>query len=310
MNLHDLQENKFAILHRALSEVFETDFDFNMPVEKMEKVHKVTTQRIAEMKQNGVNVSDRNFQKLLLVSEGLKLVLAQKPIQEEIIEESDALDQAEVLLAAKQMADDLQKMAENLASMQVEDLMSITNAMKEEVGLAEAEAFEAAASAAIGGALDAVKAANEGVSNAVLAAQGQQVPTDMEAPMDIPAEDPAMDPEAPAEEMPDDFEGADAADEMTDADGREMKETVYLNAIKMVKEAQKEGKVNKDVLQQAFESLKMLKPTPKVAKENTKGAFAGGGNSVDGKAPAAPKKAPVAKPAKSGASAGSQHAFK
>ena len=47
------------------------------------------------------------------------------------------------------MADDLQKMAENLASMQVEDLMSIHNAMKEQVGTAEADAFNSSAEAAI-----------------------------------------------------------------------------------------------------------------------------------------------------------------
>ena len=273
MNLYDLQENKFATLQRTLNEVFNTDFDFDMPVDKLNKVHEATAKRIAEMKQNGANVSDKNYQKLLLVAEGLRLVISQKPVvQEEIIEESDALDQAEVLLAAKQMADDLQKIAEDLASMQVEDLMSITNAMKEEVGLAEAEAFEAAANTAIGGALEAVKAANEQVSNAVLAAQGQPVQD-----MEVPAEDPAMmDPEAPAEEpapeeMPDDFEGADAADGMSDDAGREMKEEIdpqaqYLEALKMVKEAQSEGKVSKDVLQKAFESLKMLKPAPKVKK--------------------------------------------
>lgn len=254
MNLHDLQENKFAILHRALNEVFETDFNFDMPVEKMERVHAATVKRISEMKQNGVDVSNKSFQRLLLVAEGLKLVLSQKPIQEEIIEESDALDQAEVLLAAKQMADDLQKMAENLASMQVEDLMSITNAMKEEVGLAEAEAFEAAAEAAIGGALDAVKNANEQVSNAVLAAQGQApAPTDMS--MDMGPEEPAMDMEVDADAT-DDFAGADAADEMSDDEGREMKEEVdpYLSALKKVKEAQSTGTLNKDVLKQAFSS--------------------------------------------------------
>ena len=59
------------------------------------------------------------------------------------------------------MADDLQKMAENLASMQVEDLMSITNAMKDEVGTAEAEAFNQSAEAAIGSALEAVKQASK-----------------------------------------------------------------------------------------------------------------------------------------------------
>ena len=178
--------------------------------------------------------------------------MSNKPIME------SELDQAEVLLAAKQMADDLQKMAENLASMQVEELMSITNAMKEEVGVAEAETFSQSAEIAIGTALEAVKKANDDVSNAVLVAQGQAPETDMsmepapEAPMD-PIDEPAEEPAG------DDFEGVDAASAESDAEGREMKEESvdpYLKAIKMVKEAQSEGKVSKDVLKKAFAELK------------------------------------------------------
>jgi len=267
MILNDLQEKKFAKLHRTLSEVFNIDFNFEMPLEKIEKVAKVTESRLEELRSNGVDASNKNFQKLMLIAEGLKLVVTEvapartdKKIK---IKESADLDQAEVLLAAKQVADDLQKMAENLASMQVEDLMSITNAMKEEIGLAEAEAFNAAAEAAIGGALEAVKSANDGVNNALMVAQGQ-------APADDMAMDMGMDPEAPAEEpMPDmdvppedEFGGADAADAMVDDTGREMKEDAYLKALKMVKEAQVEGKVNKDVLKKAFESLKEYKDAP------------------------------------------------
>ena len=267
MILNDLQEKKFAKLHRTLSEVFNIDFNFEMPLEKIEKVAKVTESRLEELRSNGVDASNKNFQKLMLIAEGLKLVVTEvapartdKKIK---IKESADLDQAEVLLAAKQVADDLQKMAENLASMQVEDLMSITNAMKEEIGLAEAEAFNAAAEAAIGGALEAVKSANDGVNNALMVAQGQ-------APADDMSMDMGMDPEAPAEEpMPDmdvppedEFGGADAADAMVDDTGREMKEDAYLKALKMVKEAQVEGKVNKDVLKKAFESLKEYKDAP------------------------------------------------
>ena len=78
----------------------------------------------------------------MLVLEGIKEAMSNKPVME------SELDQAEVLLATKQMADDLQKMAENLASMQVEELMS-TNAMKEEVGVAEADASPQSAEMAI-----------------------------------------------------------------------------------------------------------------------------------------------------------------
>ena len=262
MNLYDLENtNKFSKLHTVLNDVFETNFNFNMPKAKLEQVATATDQKIKKLKESGMDVSSKDMQKLLLIAQGLKTVMAeQDDVEEEVIAEAD-LDQAEVLLAARQLCDDLQKMAEDLASMQVEDLMSIHSAMKEEVGTAEADAFNASSEAAIASALEAVKSAKDQVDNALLTAQGQApaAPTDMDMPAE-PAGDMGMDPEAPAEDpMPDmdDLEGADAG-----AEGREMKEsaeTAYLNALKTIKEAQVEGKVNKAVLKKAFESLKAYK---------------------------------------------------
>lgn len=248
MELSQLEENKLNKLDSVLKEVFGMKFDFAAGNAKLQKVKESTQNKINTLKDNGVDVNDKQYQKLLLVLEGINEVM------KNTVMEND-LDQAEVLLAAKQMADDLQKMAEDLASMQVEGLMSITQGMKEEVGVAEAEAFEASASASIEGALEAVKAATDGVNNAVLTAQGQAPATDMA--MDTGMD---MDPEAPAEEpmddMGDDFEGVDAAADDSDADGREMKEDSYLAALRMVKEAQDNGQINKDVLKKAFAELK------------------------------------------------------
>lgn len=251
MDLNNLKVNKITKLDSVLKEVFGVNFNFGADGVKLQKVKTFTESKIKSLRDNGIAVNDKQYQKLLLVLEGIKEAMSNKPVME------SELDQAEVLLAAKQMADDLQKMAENLASMQVEELMSITNAMKEEVGVAEAETFSQSAEVAIGQALEAVKKANDDVSNAVLVAQGQAPETDMsmepapEAPadMDAPAEEPAGD----------DFEGVDAASAESDAEGREMKEESvdpYLKAIKMVKEAQSEGKVSKDVLKKAFAELK------------------------------------------------------
>jgi len=248
MELKHLQVNSLNKLDSVLKEVFGTSFNFSVGNAKLTKVKAVTEQKIKALRENGVEVNDKQYQKLLLVLEGIETVMAKNPIME------DELDSAEVLLAAKNMADDLQKMAENLASMQVEELMSITNAMKEEVGTAEADTFNASAEAAIGSALEAVKSANAQVSDAVLVAQGQAPATDMgmEEPMDAPMDAPLDDIETPV----DDFEGADAASAETDEEGREMKEDKYLKALSMVKEAQAEGKVNKQVLKQAFAVLK------------------------------------------------------
>ena len=252
MDLNNLKVNKITKLDSVLKEVFGVNFNFGADGVKLQKVKTFTESKIKSLRDNGVAVNDKQYQKLLLVLEGIKEAMSNKPI----VTESE-LDQAEVLLAAKQMADDLQKMAENLASMQVEELMSITNAMKEEVGVAEAETFSQSAEMAIGQALEAVKKANDDVSNAVLVAQGQAPESDMSME---PAPEAPMDMDAPAEEPAgDDFEGADAASAETDADGREMKEESvdpYLKAIKMVKEAQSEGKVSKDVLKKAFAELK------------------------------------------------------
>ena len=254
MELNQLEENKVKYISNVLEDVFGVKFNFAADTAKLQAIKEATEQKIESLKESGIDVSDKDFQKLILISEGLDMTIESRKL-----EESADLDQAEVLLAAKQMADDLQKMAENLASMQVEDLMSITNAMKEELGSAEAEAFAAAAESAIAGALEAVKSANEGVSNAVLAAQGQPVETDMDVDMDMGAE-PEMDADMGDMDVDvdveDDFGGADAADAMTDDGGREMKEDAYLKAVKMVKEAQREGKVSTSLLKQAFAQLK------------------------------------------------------
>ena len=251
MDLNNLKVNKITKLDSVLKEVFGVNFNFGADGVKLQKVKTFTESKIKSLRDNGIAVNDKQYQKLLLVLEGIKEAMSNKPVME------SELDQAEVLLAAKQMADDLQKMAENLASMQVEELMSITNAMKEEVGVAEAETFSQSAEVAIGQALEAVKKANDDVSNAVLVAQGQAPETDMSME---PAPEAPVDMDAPAEEPAgDDFEGVDAASAESDAEGREMKEESvdpYLKAIKMVKEAQSEGKVSKDVLKRAFAELK------------------------------------------------------
>ena len=256
MILHDLQEDKFTKLTKALNEVFDIKFNFGMEQSKLVKIQETTNSRIAALRESGVDVSAKDFQKLLLISEGINMVLVDVTQTTQgtkmKIQENQDLDQAEVLLAAKQMADDLQKMAENLASMQVEDLMSITNAMKEEVGTAEAEAFTMSAEAAIGAALDAVKSANSQVTDALLVAQGQQVEDggsmdtlDTDFGDELGMGDDFADDEL---EIGDDFEGVDAASGAENPIGREMKEDKYLSAMRMVKEAQQDGKISKDLL--------------------------------------------------------------
>jgi hypothetical protein len=77
-----------------------------------------------------------------------------------------------------------------------------------------------------------------------------------EAPMGDMDDVSDVDPDAMTDEPADDFGGADAADMDSDGEGREMKEDTYLTAMRMVKEAQSEGKVSADILKKAFAQLK------------------------------------------------------
>ena len=111
------------------------------------------------------------------------------------------LDQAELVLAAKDMVDRLQKMAEDLASMQVEDLMPLVDAMRESFGTEQANAFSASVDATLGAALETIKATREQVDQSVMVLTGEGAPVndmmggemppagDMGAELAVPAED-------------------------------------------------------------------------------------------------------------------------
>jgi hypothetical protein len=121
------------------------------------------------------------------------------------------------MLAAQELVDELQKMVENLAEMQVQKLMPIVDAMKEQMGFEQAEAYNASAEAALGSLLDGAKAAKGELENATLTARGEApaapMPTDM-----------GMEPEVMDEpDMGDEFGADDAAAGDDNQLGRELK---------------------------------------------------------------------------------------
>jgi hypothetical protein len=171
------------------------------------------------------------------------------------------LDQAELVLAAKDMVDRIQKMAENLAEMQVEELMPLVDAMKEHFGPDVAQVFNSSVEATLQQALDTIKATRDGVDNAVLALTGEApVQSDMG---EVPAPEMGMDAEmeVPSEE---DFGGDEAMAGDVPAIGREMKpESVSTSALaqakKILMQGAKNGKVSKQAVKEAALALTQKK---------------------------------------------------
>jgi hypothetical protein len=135
--------------------------------------------------------------------------------------------------------------------MQVQKLMPIVDAMKEQLGFEQAEAYNASAEAALGGLLDSAKSAKGELENATLVARGEQpaqtMPTDMGTDtMDMGDTDEL--------DMGDDFGGDDAAAGDDNQLGRELKGESALADMEKGALAEKKFLESKDKLFKMVES--------------------------------------------------------
>jgi hypothetical protein len=220
----DTQEQKFSKIQKYLEENYGYELDMSaMDADKVAGIIKSTTDKMK------VTEDAKEYTRLHMIAEGLKL-WTPAPVQTELTAvvteaaDEEAVEQAKVIIAAQEINDTLQKMIEDTAEMQVQDLIPLVDAMKAELGMEQAEAFNNAVDSALAGLLDSLKSAKDGVENAILAAQGQAPATDMEmggGDMDMEVDMDGMDADAPDD---DSFTGDDAAaDADGEPEGRELK---------------------------------------------------------------------------------------
>ena len=148
-----------------------------------------------------------------------------------------ATDQASAIVAAKTMVDKVGRWIEELASMENDQMLDLSDSIRDEMGLEASKQFVSTVAPAIESALDNLKQARETLASGVRTPTGEESPTDMlgadpegETPdMPEPAGDDEMnmdmeaDPEAPAE---DDFATAEPAAGGPEEAGRAQRESV------------------------------------------------------------------------------------
>ena len=270
MYLNDLNSAKHNVekLNRVLSQTFNHEVDLSeMSTDSLNRMLSTTEAKMMAIKENDFKYwENAQYNKLGLIQHQLKTYLNEiapvrsdgktmKAKTESVVME-DELEQAEVMLAAQELVDELQGMVEDIAEMQVQKLMPIVDAMKEQVGFEQAEAYNNAVDAALGGLLEQSKSAKDAVENATLAARGEApaapMPTDMgmddEGDMDG-AQDMDMD--------SDDFGGDEAESGEDNAIGRELKGESALVDLEKGALAEKKFLESKDRLFKMVESGKM-----------------------------------------------------
>jgi hypothetical protein len=119
-------------------------------------------------------------------------------IKESVLKEGE-MESAELVLASKDMVDRIQSMLEDVSEMQAEDLLPLTDQIRDEMGNEKAEAFMNAAKGSLESLLDAITTARADMDNASRILTG----TATDSGTDLTAEEPEVEAEAePTEEAP------------------------------------------------------------------------------------------------------------
>jgi fructose-bisphosphate aldolase class 1 len=126
--------------------------------------------------------NDSSYIKNVLMAESLRLLSKKAPHRKGLSEsvarlrvllEQD-LEQAEVALAAKSMAEDVKEMAEKIAKMQVETLMALVDTMKITHGQEQAQQFNDAVESTLQTLLDTLKQTHDDLGNAAAVVAGEE----------------------------------------------------------------------------------------------------------------------------------------
>ena len=156
-----------------------------------------------------------------------------KEMKESVIKEG-AEDNAELVMASKDMVDRVTGWMEDTAEMQTESMLELADAIRDEMGAEKSEAFTNAVKPALEAMYTAMESTREALTNGVGIVTGEGEPMDTmgaEDPADdmdmepiVDADEPAVDPETG--EAEDDF-GTDAAAAGGEEEaGREQRESV------------------------------------------------------------------------------------
>ena len=127
---------------------------------------------------------------------------------ESVVKEG-AEDEAQLVMASKDMVDKVTGWMEDTASMMSEGLLELTDAIRDEMGSEQSEAFENQVKPALESLYSTLETTRESLTGGVAIVTGEQAPTQMGAEPEVPAEEPTSDDDMP--DQADDFSASEPA---------------------------------------------------------------------------------------------------
>jgi hypothetical protein len=210
---------RFNKLNQLLENRYNYSFDTPaLTVSAAQKMLRLIETKIKTVQQSHqIHLAERDpaYCQMLLMRESIATW-----ISEHVLTEGE-LGEAEVILAAKNVTDAVQKMVEQAGKIANEQLPALVVAIRDQIGMEQSEAYKNAVGQTINELVTQLSAARDQLDTSVLALTGQAVQTNMAMPApSAPNDGTTPTPDAGEEPAGDDFAASDAEAGGTEPLGR------------------------------------------------------------------------------------------
>lgn len=173
MNLKELTPNKTKRLNKVMESRFGFAIDYDsLSYAKAQRLDYAITENLNKIRRSyGIHTAEKNpkYMEMLMVQEGLKEWLGAR----DVILEGE-VEQAEAVLAAKDMVDTIQDMITDASKMLNEQLPPLIDSIRSQVGTQEAESFKGSAQQALQSLLDNLGQARDSMDGAARQVAGEE----------------------------------------------------------------------------------------------------------------------------------------
>lgn len=202
MKLTELSPSKKTSAQRALREHYEVNVDLDRLDSKktrsmLTRVRGLISEARAKTGERNV-YNDPSFNKLMMMEQMLSTHYDDLRTVSRIVVENEEVQKSQVILAAQDMIDQIQKMIEQVSKMNAEELPAVVTGITNEIGTTESQQFNTSAGQAISTLQQSLADAKSSMTTALSAVTGDSA-GEVPEPFDAGAEDTEMDAELDAE---------------------------------------------------------------------------------------------------------------
>jgi hypothetical protein len=194
MKLTELNNNRRSYSTRVLKEQYE--MPFNVDKMSMSSTRTMLTKvrgLMNESKQTSDyhnSQSSSSYMKLVFMEQALSdhyNELRSQP-QARIMVENEEVEKSQVVLAAQDMVDQVQKMLEDVGQMQVKELPALVSSIESEIGVNESQTYNDTVSSQLDALSASLKESSSALKNALNGLTGQAVDAAFDAGADLGAD--------------------------------------------------------------------------------------------------------------------------